>query len=204
MPPALLTHDSLTSFLRSHLWHLLVLPPAILAVTALHEAAHAIAVLACGGTVTDISIWPSSGEWGHTSYVMPDGQSDRTLIALAPYLLWLTIALVTTWVAARKIEWRPAIASVLFVWMFVVPWADIGYAALSHLAGARNDFWSAFGNPSAVHAGAALAFLALAVSWGYPLQQRLYRDRALSKRSYGVGVAASLLALFGLVLGLPR
>lgn len=173
------------NFIRRHWPHLLLVVPGAVGVTILHESAHAIAVLLQGGTLYRFVWVPSAGKWGYISYAFPDGVPYSTLsILLAPYCLWLLLAAMTS-VAAFCLQkvghWK---ASLLYFWLFVVPLADIAYAAFPYLAGKYNDFRSAFGPPS-VFVGLIICLLcALAVVCGYYVQRRLYRDDRLSASSY--------------------
>jgi hypothetical protein len=177
-------HETL-NFIRRHWPHLLLVVPGAIVVTILHESAHAIAVLLQGGTLSRFVWLPSAGKWGYISYNFPDGTTHSTLsIILAPYCLWLLLALLTSLVSFRLqkvVYWK---ASFLYFWSFVVPLADIANTAFPYLAGKRNDFRAAFGQPS-VFAGAIISlFCVLTVIGGYYVQRRLYREDRLSASSY--------------------
>jgi hypothetical protein len=187
------------TFLRHHVWHIFLLPPAIVVVTTVHEAAHAAVVLAYGGTVIEFSVLPGNGEWGHVQYKLPADQPGSHLIALAPYFTWVVVALLPTAIALFRQQCTFWAASMLFVWLFVVPITDIGNAVLPYLAGADNDLSSVFNGPGMIHAVAALAVLAFVVPWGFLVQRRLYGDKSVSFSAYGVLVVVTLCGLTGLV-----
>jgi len=182
-------------FLRRHWWHLLLLIPGALLVTIIHEAAHAAAVIAQGGTVTEFVWWPSHREWGHIQFTFPAGTHySDFLISLAPGLLSVTLAVTTAAITFWRQPKSYAGASWVFVWLYCVPVLDVAYAAFPYLAGKQNDFAMAFGKPAAGSTVwivlVALVFLAL----GYFVQRQLYREARLSPLAYlalsgSVGVA---------------
>ena len=180
----MILHETL-SFIRRHWPHLLLVVPGAIVVTVLHESAHALAVLLQGGTLSRFVWLPSAGKWGYISYNFPDGVPYSTLsITLAPYCIWLLLALLSSVVSfrlQRLVYWK---ASFLYFWLFIVPLADIANTAFPYLAGKRNDFSSAFGQPS-VFTGVIISLLcALMVIGGYYVQGRLYREDRLSAPSY--------------------
>ena len=69
-------------FLRRCWWQLLLLPPGCILITALHEAAHALAVIWQGGEVTKFVVLPAGDHWGYVRYEFPDG--------VAPSNFWIT------------------------------------------------------------------------------------------------------------------
>jgi hypothetical protein len=188
--------ESLT-FITRHWWHVLLFVPGALAVTTLHELAHALAVIVEGGTVTEFVWLPSAGEWGHVAYVFPDGAAySQVFIAAAPYMLWVTVALLTGLFACRSRGLSFGGASILFAWFFVIPLGDIANAAFPYLKGERNDLWFTFGPPSIVTASVIALAAAMAIAAGYPVQARLYRENRLRPASY---LALSGLTLFALL-----
>jgi hypothetical protein len=78
--------------------------------------------------------------------------------------------------------------------MFVVPLGDIAMAAIPYLSGEVNDFIHAFGSPTRVASMLIVLFGIASVVLGMLIQQRLYRERALSALGY------TLMALVGLAL----
>jgi hypothetical protein len=176
---------------------LLVFVPGALAVTVLHELAHGLAVKLEGGTVTEFAWLPSAGEWGHVAYVFPDGAAcSQVFIAAAPYLLWLTVALLTGLLACRGTAFSFRAASILFVWFFVIPLGDIANAAFPYLVGERNDFWFALGPPTPRITLAFCLAAVLAIAAAYPVHARLYREHRLRPATYlalsGLTIAAIL------------
>jgi hypothetical protein len=183
--------------LRGHLAHVLLSPLlGLTLVTALHEAAHALLVVAQGGRVLEFSFLPGGGSYGHVRY--EGAVAFPELVSLAPYLMWGTLALGTAalaWVRPRLPFW---ITSSLFVWAFAVPLLDVGNAAVGWLAGGRsNDLAHAFGRPTELDA-AGVALLALgSITAGYFVQRRLYRERALGLAGYALTSAVAGVALLG-------
>ncbi len=158
-------------FFRGHWVHLLIAPGMALTwVTFLHEAAHSAAAWGQGGTITEFSILPGGGNYGHMAYSFPAGALySPTLISLAPYLMWGTMAAFVAGLALlrRKMGVGP-LASTLFVWGFAVPLLDIGNAAMGHLAG-HGDLARALGPPDLLW-GAGWTIIALASFLaGYPV-----------------------------------
>lgn len=178
------------AFLKRHWIQGLLLVPGALAVTIIHEAAHAAAVMASGGEVTQFVVIPGRREWGHVAYQFPPGVvAPSRGIALAPYFLWVFLSL---W--ALTLSWRPrpvsrSAAPFLWIWLYVVPLADVANAAFPYLLGGDNDFRTAFGAPGiAAWLGIGLTGVMVCLG-GYPIQRRLYRGDALSSAAYGVLVA---------------
>ncbi len=193
-------HEILRFTIR-HWPHLLLAVPGAVAVTCLHESAHALAVLLQGGAVTEFVVLPSRGLWGHISYKFPDGAPhSEFFISLAPYILWLLLVMIASLLSFRQQvvgHWR---ASLLFIWLFVVPLADIANTALPYLLGKDNDFYSAFGQPS-IYAGFIVAmFGILAVTGGYYVQGRLYRKNSLSAVAY-IALSAIAIIMFVALTG---
>lgn len=181
--------------------------PGALAVTYVHEKAHAWAVIRQGGRVTEF-VWVPDGElWGHVSYEFPLGVDYSPFaISIAPYVLWLVVALTVAVLAPLLGRFLPLwCRSTVFVWGYIVPLADIANAAFPFLvSGAHNDLHRAFGEPAMVH-GIAIAGLGLvACLMGYPVQRWIYRERSLGWIPYGVLAALTLVAIAGILsFGVP-
>jgi hypothetical protein len=183
--------------------HLIVAPIALLtAVTFLHELAHAAAILALGGTVTQFSFLPSQGHLGHVQWQAPPGttSSAHLLVSLAPYLMWSACAVGTIVVAwfSRGLHWL--LASTIFVWGYVVPLADIAW----NLFSGRGDL-SVPGWEGVLVQALGAAGLGLAYALGYFVQRRLFADRSVGVVGYvvssvGIGLAFAAAALIGLWL----
>lgn len=190
-------------FVRRHWWHLLLLIPGAVLVTILHEATHAVAILVQGGTVREFVWLPERGSWGHVAYDFPPGAGySRTIVALAPTALWLSLAVVACLLCLRTTTFSYRSASVVFLWLFVIPLADVAHAAFPFLAGGVNDYASAFGRPAA--ASAVAIAIATIVAWmsGYFVQLRLYREHALTVLAYAILSTVALLMVFGVTVGL--
>jgi hypothetical protein len=197
------TVQEILLFVRRHWWHLLLLIPGAIMVTILHEAAHAVAVAAQGGTVKEFVWLPTRGSWGHVSYNFPPGAyCSQTMVALAPTALWLSLAGVGCLLCLRSEEFSCRRASFVFFWLFVIPLADIAHAAFPFLAGGENDYAAALGRPSM--ASVAWIVIATVAAWigGYFVQRRLYRAGALRIVAYTVLSTVALLAILVVTVGL--
>jgi len=184
-------------FVKAHLVHVVLLPVMAIAVTLVHESAHSLAAIAQGGTVTDFVVLPSDGHWGFMRYAFPTGHAHSAFaISIAPYVLWLVIAMITCTLGLRTKPFSPTLRSWLFVWGYVVPLGDIANAAVPYLGGAENDFRSALGAPTSMSVVFVTLAFFTAVAVGFPLQQKLYRESRL-----GAGAYAALIVLFCTGLG---
>ncbi|WP_395742075.1 hypothetical protein [Prosthecobacter sp.] len=185
------------TFIRRHWLHALLVPPGALLVTLVHESAHAAAVLLQGGTLHEF-VWLPTGElWGYVNYDPPALRPfSEFLVAIAPYLLWLFLAAMTSALSLRRRPYSFAVASTLYFWLFVTPLADVANAAFPYLVGGSNDFLHAFGPPSLAVCVAFIILSVLALVIGYPVQRRLYRSQALRLRSY---LVLSLAVVFFIV-----
>lgn len=189
------------AFIRRHWPHLLLFIPGAIAVTILHEAAHAGAVLLQGGTVLQFVWLPGAGNWGYISYVFPDGTPHSTfLISIAPYLLWGSFATLASVLSVRKQKVGYGWASLIFFWLYVVPLGDIANTAFPYLAGKQNDFLSAFGHPSPAEAVIIGLSCAVAIFAGYHVQRGLYREDSLSVPSYVTLSTVVLIAMGALTV----
>ena len=186
-------------FVRAHLWHLLLLAPGLLLATLVHEAAHAVAVIGQGGQVRQFTWIPSLQEWGSVSYQFPNGAAhSEFVISITPYLVALGLAGLATLVSFRRRAWSYRMASVWYIWTFLVPLAEIANATLAWLAGADNDLLEAFGQPT-LPAFIAVGCVVLGcLFWGGWLQRRLYREHALGLAAYAV-LSLSTLAFVAVV-----
>jgi hypothetical protein len=174
-------------FVRAHLWHLLLLAPGLLLATLLHEAAHAAAVVLQGGRVEQFAWIPSLHEWGYVTYRFPNGVAySEFAISIAPYLLALGLAGLATLASIRRRPWTYRVASVWYIWGFLVPLAEIANTVFAWLVGADNDLAQAFGQPTLGGFIAVGCVVLGCLLWGGWLQRRLYRDRALGLAAYVV------------------
>lgn len=178
--------DQIKDFFRGHWPHLLLAIPLGIAFTALHELAHSVAAWLQGGTVTSFVWLPSSAGWGHMSCSFPAGaRYSMRAIMLAPYALYLGMNLLAGVLSLRRSAWSFPVASTVFVWLFIAPVADIANTAIPYaLWNTYNDFHRAFG-PSRLLISSVLLVLGLSVAWyGYWLNRRLYRARAVGFPAY--------------------
>ncbi len=196
------------TFIRRHWVHALLCVPGAILVTLLHEAAHALAAWAQGGRLLEFVWlpWVAEGKWGYVSYDFPAGvEYSGFAIAVAPYVLWLTLAAAACVLSMRRRPWSYGLASTFFFWLYFVPLADIGNAALPWVGGKENDFTNAFG-PATQVGGFLVGLLALlAVLMGYGVQHGLYASARLSLRAYAVLVLCTGAAVGAVIgLGIPE
>ncbi len=184
-------------FCVAHWWHLLLLVPGALLVTILHEAAHALLVLIQGGTVHEFRFLPGVGFWGYVQYSFPVGEVYSSFaISIAPYVMWLVFCLLATGLCVAR-RFRFGLASLIYIWLFVVPLADIANAAFPWLLHHKdNDFFSAFGEPVAMQAWSVLlVVIGVAYGWGYWTQSRLYAQKRLPWPAYSILFVGALVAI---------
>ncbi len=190
------------TFIRRHWPHLLLVAPGVLLVTIIHEGAHAAAVLLQGGTVLEFVWLPVADKWGYVSFDPPAmGPFSAFFVAIAPYLLWLSLAAVAAVLSLRRRQFAFSAASSLYFWMFVAPLADIANTAFPYLAGKHNDFMHAFGSAS-LSAWVLIVLLgALALVMGHLVQRRLYRAQGLGLPAYLVMSSTVMVLLLFLTVG---
>ena len=188
--------SEIRSFVLRHWLHLLLAVPGLILVTWMHEAAHAGAVLLQGGQVIEFVWLPDSELWGHIRYDLPpDGYFAPLLVGLAPYLLWLFIALVAFLLSLRRKPCSFWAASSIFFWLYLVPLADIGNTTFPYLRGGSNDFAYIFPPPTPLIWGMFALAVLIAAALGYGVQRRLYGEYVLSLRAYLVLAVITLLGL---------
>lgn len=191
----------LARFLRRHWPHAIALVGMFFVFTFLHEAAHALAVIAQGGEMLSFGILPDSDSLGHIRYAFPpDARFSPILISMAPYLFWLACMLAAIALAVARRGWSFRWGSSIFIWAYLAPWLDILLGAAVWALGGQSDFTDAFGPATTTHQGLVLtAGLAVALV-GYPLHRRLYPpDARLDALPYSILVAL-LAGLFALGL----
>jgi hypothetical protein len=185
----------LWGFFKWHWPHFLLAAPGALLCTILHEGAPALAVILQGGQVTKFVWLPSVERWGYIQYEFPHQDYFSTFaITVAPYCMWLLLMLMAGVLSLKTKPHLPWASSTIFIWMFVVPLGDIANAALPYLLGSLNDFTDAFGYPTSLEWALIVLFAIASAVFGMILQQRLYRERALSLTGY------TLMAMAGLAL----
>jgi hypothetical protein len=95
--------------------------------TLVHEGAHALVVVAQGGTVVDLRVLPSVGpggvSFGHTLH---DGRASPAWVAIAPAIAWVVIGAAAVALVAR-IRARRVAEGVLLA-LVVVPMVDLSFA----------------------------------------------------------------------------
>jgi hypothetical protein len=195
-----LFHD-LTLFFKGHWPHILIAIPAAIGFTALHELAHCVAVWVQGGRVTEFAWLPTAAEWGHMRYTFPAGAHySETAISLSPYVFWMAGCLLAWILARRRAGWPFWAASIIFVWLFIVPLADMANTVFPYVLGdAQNDLSRALGGPaSPLFTGAVVVCGVLATGLGFALNRRLYRERAIGFPAYCVLAAAATLIVLAI------
>ncbi len=181
----------------------LIAPVAFfLGVTFLHELAHAAAALTMGGQVVEFAFLPGPHNLGHMRWDPPANAPGwfGDVVSVAPYVMWSGFALLAAAIAAlpNRLHWLAA--SSLFYWWYVVPLGDIGWNLFSGggdlaVGGIDGLLLQTFG---------AIALLG-AYAAGYPIQRRLFAERAVDLPGYVVasavvGGASGLAGVFGLVI----
>ncbi len=189
-------------FFKSHWPHLIVAIPAAVAFTALHELAHCVAVWVQGGHVTNFVWLPTGTQWGYMQYSFPIGtEYSSTAISLSPYIFWIFFCLLAGILSLRRTNWSFWIASVIYVWLFIVPLADILNTTAPYLLkNANNDLQHAFGAVRSSYALiAVIVGIAIAI-YGFLLNKRLYRDRSIGFSAYCVLTVVATLVILAISL----
>ena len=179
-------HYEIFQFVKWHWPHLVAAIPLALVSTLLHETAHAVAVWVQGGTVLEFVWFPSGDNWGHVRYSFPpDRVYSDFFISVAPYLFWTLCAatcVVLAFLLPQPVSFRTG--SILYIWLYVAPLADIGYAAFPYLQGKQNDFLSAFGPPGTGMSLLIYSGVLVAMAIGFFVHRTLYQDAKLSLPAY--------------------
>ncbi len=192
------------SFIRRHWLHLFLFAPGAILVTILHESAHALAVGLQGGTVSRFVWLPTGGKWGFVKYSFPEVDRVSSLVvSLAPYCVWLLFAILALVLGRARSTGGYWKASLIYMWLFVVPLADIANTAFPYLAGRQNDFSSAFGPPTIFGTMLILFLASMSLVVGYDLQSRLYGQNGLKGPSYAALSGLSLISILILTVELP-
>ena len=192
------TAHQLARFLGPHRWQVLLVPPAAVVVTWLHELAHAAAARFFGGVVQEIRVLPGGGDWGHMVYDLPAGASPQAdfWVSVAPYLVGVGVSVLGS-LAVALLALPQRLRSSPFIWLAVAPALEPAYGVLGWVSGGPCDFRDAFGAPPA-SAWPAAAGYALLVTGGLWLVQRRALDPPLSAVPYLLLAAATAAALCGL------
>ncbi len=188
-------------FLRGHLVHLLLFVPGVFVLVTAHESSHAVVTLARGGTIQEMHLLPTRQNWGGSvSYKLPGAQERSWDISLAPYVISLSLAVLTTGIAVRRPPKSYFLASCWFVWGFIMPLEDLINSALMWSQGGHNDFYDALGPASVLGILATGILIILCMVWGGRVQTALYSEKKLSWRAWwalsGGTMAAFVLFLF--------
>jgi hypothetical protein len=87
----------------------------------------------------------------------------------------------------------------VFLWLFVAPLADIANAAIPYLLwNSDNDFQEAFGQSTPLFMGLAILSAIIFAIYGYLLNRRLYRTRAIGLPAYCLLASVATLAITAL------
>jgi hypothetical protein len=194
--------SEILQFTRQHLVHFLIFAPGAFILVTVHESTHALVALARGGVIRDIHLLPTRQNWGGSiSFNFPAGVPETSWnIWLAPYIVWLLLAVLTTGIAVRRPSKSYFAASCWFVWGFLMPLADLVNAALFWSRGAHNDFYDAFGQASLLGIFAAVTLIVLCMAWGAVVQRGLYSDNKLSWRAWWTMSCSALAGFIALNL----
>jgi hypothetical protein len=170
-------------------------------VTFLHEAAHALAAIALGGRVTEFAFLPGPDALGHVRWEPPPHAPAwfDDLVRVAPYLMWSAVAAVTILLAWRRVRVGRWAAAAVFFWGYFIPIGDIGW----NLYGGRGDL-AIGGLDGLVLQAIGTAALLGAFAAGYPVQRRLFHERAVGPGGYvacalALGAASAVAAGIGLL-----
>ncbi len=169
-----------------HRWHILLLPVlGLTLITFLHEAMHAVAVMAQGGEVLSFQFLPSKENYGLVEYRFSHSEYDSFLISAAPYYLWSILALIAAIISIICKNIKFALSSTLFVWFFSIPIGDIFVTALPYsLYSEQNDFLEAFGPPSSIHHLVIWTSLVAVLFISFVVHKNYYHSEALPFAPY--------------------
>jgi len=121
---------------------------------------------------------------------------------LAPYGFWGTLCVVAGILSLRQTPWSFAAASTVFVWLFIVPCADIANAAVPWLVSdAGTDFRQALGPVRPSYGTSGLVLGAGLTLLGFLIQKGLYRSNALGASGYGVLAGLAALTILSATVG---
>jgi hypothetical protein len=192
----------LGGFLRRH-WAHLVLSPLLGFVfcSALHEGAHAAAVVVQGGTIEQFRCWPGEGYLGYIDYdFSPGAVYSRRAVSAAPFVASIAFAIALIFIAFYLQSTPFWLGSSVFAWGWIASFGNIGIGTAGYLRGNKGaDLTKVFGHLRIGPAVLMLGTLAMGCILGFYLQRRLYRESALSARAYlwlvticvfGISVAA--------------
>jgi len=172
-------------FIRRNLWQMLLLVPGAIAITIVHEAAHAVAVLVQGGELLAFSFIPNGQHWGYVQYEFGDVPHSRFAISIAPYLFWLAAACGVSLLALLPIRWPFWLGCFVLLWCFVLPIGDIANAYVPWAwFGTSNDFAHAFATAGWFDRLLTIVALPVVLVWGWLVQRGILRDESLSVGAY--------------------
>lgn len=180
-------------FLRDNALLLAFVPVMIVGGTLVHEFAHFVSVKAEGGTVMAVELFPSHGEFrlGEVRW-LPRGDQNRPLIAMAPTVVWTTMALgtagVAPWILAADTSSRIAVLVGFFL-----PLADASMGAGGLFCHAAGSDWSvAFRGHEPAVALAFAAYVTIFGEIGLRLFRRCWGPDALSPWEYSAVYVVAL------------
>lgn len=167
-------------------------PALLMAGVALHEGAHALAVVADGGAVIAVRLRPMIGAGGVSfGGLLHDGAARPWLVAIAPAVLWLAVACAAV-VTAGRLRRHRRLAEGLLFGLAALPLVDVslGFAGL-FLGRASSDLFRLLhGHETA----AGIAMAAIFHGFGVVTWRRLraIAPGALSRTEFAVGFAGLL------------
>lgn len=179
--------QEIKTFLFRNWWHLILFIPGAYAITFLHELAHAIPVWLQGGEVVEFVWYGGNTEyWGHISYTFPENiEYNSFIISIAPYTLAFMIFVITFLVSLNVKSINYIFASCVFIWLIVVPLAEIAYALFPYnLYGKKNDLMYAFGEPTFTVSIFTFGLTVIGVLFAYIAHKKLFHPKVLSFKSF--------------------
>ncbi len=183
-------------FIKENALLLSLVPIMIVGGTLVHEFAHYVSVKAEGGTVMSVDLFPSRGDFrlGEVRW-LPQGDENRPLIAMAPTVVWTTMALGTAGVA-RWILAPDTSSRIALMIGFFLPIADASLGASGLFCHASASDWSiAFRGHEPVIAVLFALYVTLFGEIGLRLFRRCWGPDVLSPWEYT--------ALYVVALALP-
>jgi hypothetical protein len=171
------------------------------AVTFLHESAHAVMAIALGGKIKEFAFLPGAGALGHVRWEPPPHAAPwmGDAVSVAPYLMWSMFAAAVILLAFRRVRLNRWLAAAIFFWSYFIPIGDIAW----NLYGGRGDLAVGGFDGLVLQAIGTLA-IAAAYVLGFFVQRRLFAERAVGvlgylSSSFAIGAASAVAGVIGLL-----